>query len=762
MSFRKKITRRQFIKGAAITGGAMMMPGLGPFVRHGHAYAASMPLEKFIQPMPMFGARAVGYPAAIPDIPLAATSGAKSYFGVDYYQLTAGVFRQQLHPDLPNPTRLYGYRDHTGVGFQKHLGGAVLATKGRPVRFSFASDLPANHILPYDTSIPSGVNAGALQDRAAVHLHGGLVPWTSDGGPFHWQTNPENGSVTGESVIPWLWDGGLQPDSTPNPNSKVWDYFYPNNQSGRVMWYHDHAIGQTRLNAYAGVASGYIIQDELDNLGNGFLQTRYGIPFLGDPIVFQDKVFWNPASDPSFNLHVTDALPGDLWYPWQYDPAIWPIAKGGTPPTPSAVAEFFGDTMLANGVVYPFHNVGVGRYRFRFLNACNARFLDLSFVQERVHPKNGLTGEPVLTNTGLPVAANVDVWQIGTEGGFLPTPVPLVLAGVPVQPFILGPAERADIIVDFKAAGNVILYNVAGSPFPGGAPIFDWFAGSNKTPVAPKPGFGPNTRTIMRFAVSGVSPNDSVTVPTEIPVSYLPTVPDQVNGGLQVDPTYLTGNLYKDPFTLLEYEYDPVPVELTLNEVVEPIGFAGGNTGRLLTLIGNRAYTALLPFGAGGAYYDQPPSESVRYNTLRIWKVYNLTADAHPMHFHLFNVQILGRQVVDKNLLPRRPAVPPLANELGFKETVIMYPGEVTIVAALVDDPLPTSAGYGRTIDPDTSLSRPTVPVTVGNQTVHSMLPFSPRLQQDPYGINVDEYVWHCHILEHEEHDMMRPLVASD
>jgi spore coat protein A len=227
-------------------------------------------------------------------------------------------------------------------------------------------------------------------------------------------------------------------------------------------------------------------------------------------------VFWDPANDPMYTNFVSDALPGDLWYPWQYDPAIWPIAKGATPPTPSAVAEFFGDTMLANGVVYPFHNVGVGKHRFRLLNACNARFLDLSFVQERIHPKNVLTGEPVLTNTGLPVAANVDVWQIGTEGGFLPEPVKLVNAGVPTQPFILGPAERADIIVDFKTAGNVILYNVAGSPFPGGAPIFDWFAGSTKTPAMPKPGFGPNTRTIMRFVVAGSSPNTGLTVPVSI------------------------------------------------------------------------------------------------------------------------------------------------------------------------------------------------------------------------------------------------------
>jgi spore coat protein A len=383
------------------------------------------------------------------------------------------------------------------------------------------------------------------------------------------------------------------------------------------------------------------------------------------------------------------------------------------------------------------------------LNACNARFLDLSFVREKIYKNKDVTGEPVLDGSGKPAPANVDVWQIGTEGGFLPKPVPLVLAGVRVQPFILGPAERADIIVDFKASGPVILYNVAGSPFPGGAPIFDWFAGNKNAPVPTQPGFGPNTRTIMRFAVSGTSPNTGLTVPPTIPVYSIPTAIDPVNGGLMVDT-----NRFASQFPT--FTYDSTPVELTLNEVVEPSTFTtAGNTGRLLTLIGNRAST-LPPFGAGGIYYEQPPTEFVTYNTLRIWNVYNFTADAHPMHFHLFNVQVLGRRKVTKTGGFTGNAVPPLPNELGFKETVIMYPGQVTIVAALVEDPMPI-ADY-----PRDSNGRPVVTVTdtINHISVDCALPPSPRLAS--YGLNNhDEYVWHCHILEHEEHDMMRPLVVT-
>jgi len=733
MSFRRKITRRQFIKGAAIAGGAMMMPGLGPFVRKGHAFGFSMPLEKFIQPMPLFGG----------EIPLAAKITPDPYKGVDYYRLTAGVFQQQLHPDLPNPTRLYGYADHTGN--HVHLGGAVLATKGRPVRFSFHSALPSTHILPFDISIPSPGNGGDRQDRAAVHLHGGLVPWTSDGGPFHWQC--PDPTVVGASVEPWLWDGSLDGGGNPDPTKKVWDYFYPNNQSARLMWYHDHAIGQTRLNAYAGVATGYIVQDTLDNIGGGWLQTLYGIPFLGQPIVFQDKVFWDPQNDPLYDKsgggNVLDPEPGDLWYPWKYDPAIWPVAPGATPPTPSAVAEFFGDTMLANGVVYPSHSVTQGTHRFRLLNACNARWLDLSFVQE-----DGATGEPLFKGKGQPVLANVDVTQIGTEGGFLPKPVPLVTAGVPNQPFLLGPAERADILVTFNTPGNIILYNVAGAPFPGGAPIFDWYVGNRNLPVMPAAGYGPNTRTIMRFAVS-TTKGTRIKAPKDIPVSSIPTELDPVNGGLRVNQKRFAAQ-----FPGFAYDPNQNPESLTLNEVVEPPGFtSAGNTGRLLTLIGNQAFPTLQPFGAGGTYYLEPPTETVRYNTLRIWHVYNFTADAHPMHFHLFNVQILGRRKVNGAGVPTGMAVPPLPNELGFKETVIMYPGEVTIVAALVEDPMPAGP-YPRDDN-----GRPQVAVTVGNQTVMSAVPPSPRLAS--FGLtNHDEYVWHCHILEHEEHDMMRPLVA--
>jgi hypothetical protein len=117
-------------------------------VKSADAFGVSMALQKFIDPMPLFGAQ----------IPLGAKASVQPYTGVDYYQIQAGVFRQQLHSQLPaTGTRLYGF-SATADGVTRnfaHLGGAVLATKGTPVRFTFTSELPVQHILPYDASIPN-------------------------------------------------------------------------------------------------------------------------------------------------------------------------------------------------------------------------------------------------------------------------------------------------------------------------------------------------------------------------------------------------------------------------------------------------------------------------------------------------------------------------------------------------------------------------------------------------------------------------------
>ena len=366
------MNRRQFLQAGAMVGSGLLAR------RSLYAYAQSPPLRKFIQALPGLG------PSGIP----VASPNASSYPGYDYYRITMGEYTAQLHPDLPKATTLWGYADATDPSLApvfRPLGPVIVAsstlTGGRPIRVTYSNNLPPVHPLPVDITLPG---AAAAQNRAVVHLHGGHVPWTSDGGPYAWFT-PANGPV--------------------GPDWVAGDVIYPNDQRATLLWYHDHAMGTTRLNAYAGLASALILRDafELALIGSG------AIPSREIPLIIQDKTFKS----------IPDqwGLPGDLWYPSIYEPDRWELESDGLPPpVPSAVPEFFGDTILVNGVVYPFLDVEPRRYRFRVLNGSNARFYTLKLVYAKSSTFPGST-EPDVTKLGPPFL------EIGTEGGFLPSPV---------------------------------------------------------------------------------------------------------------------------------------------------------------------------------------------------------------------------------------------------------------------------------------------------------------------------------------------------
>ena len=166
----------------------------------------------------------------------------------------------------------------------------------------------------------------------------------------------------------------------------------------------------------------------------------------------------------------------------------------------------------------------------------------------------------------------------------------------------------------------------------------------------------------------------------------------------------------------------------------------------------------------------------MNYGSVYVWNIFNLTGDTHPMHVHEFNAMILSRRLFDVKNFTGTPVylalgVNPSPTENGWKETFKMHPGECTKLAILVEDPLPAPTyPHGGTYTfqipgngQGTVTGRPQVVVTptAGGGTFTGTLPISPRLLQTQYGGLVgDEYVWHCHILEHEEHDMMRPLVC--
>ena len=690
-----KLSRRALLKAGAVASAGLVVPtGWLGAAAPAQAFSHSDRLRKFIRPLRMPGT----------DIPIAQPDTVIQPWwqpGVTHYTIGIRQFTDQLHPDLPNPTRLWGFGQGGAADF-RHLGGIIAVKRGTPVQITFQNHLPDRHVLPVDRTI---MGTEFPDNRADVHLHGGLVPWTSDGGPFAWwDPNGHKGPSFLNNKV--LRKGQVVPANEA-------EYYYPNAQGSRLVWYHDHSIGTTRLNAYAGIASAYIIYDDYEL---GLVAVNH-LPGPLDPrtvyMVFQDKVFVSEhieRRDPTWPSIMPHSRPGDLWYAHEYDPDRWDLAPeqpAGPPPNPSVVPEFFGDTILVNGTAYPYLEVERRQYRLRMLNACQARFLNPRLVYAKG-----------VDDTEPSRVAGPAFVQLGTEGGFLPAPVYLNGAS-PAEPggptpsqLLLAPAERADLIVDFRdvpAGSTLILIADAPAPYPDGDAINDFYPGNSDTPAS-VPGHGPNTRTLLQIRVK--SRKGAADAPISLPARLTPT----------------------DPFVIAQRLGVPTPNprhagvrRLTLNE-------GSDAHGRLIQFLGtDRPVNATPEFGRE---YVDLPTEIVKAGSEEVWEIANLTGDTHPIHFHLVNVQVLSRQDFDDvgytggaPTLTGDPIAPD-PNELGWKETVRMNPGQVTRVWIRFDLPV--------------------VPFTV---------PVSPRLVDD-YGLRGAEYVWHCHILDHEEHDMMRPLVV--
>jgi spore coat protein A, manganese oxidase len=475
------------------------------------------------------------------------------------YEVIMSEFQQFLgiySPTTGDPlmTTVWGYNGfYPGPTFEAHLG--------TPISVRYINDLPESHLLPLDTTI-HGANMGAPEVRAVVHLHGGHIDPEYDGGPDDW-------FVPGEFV----------------------DYWYRNDQEAATLWYHDHALGITRLNVYAGLAGFYLVRDDFEDSLN--------LPAddFEVPIVIQDRSFYDDGS----LAYPDDPIPGtDI---------------------PSIVPEFFGDVILVNGMAWPYLEVEPRKYRFRVLNGSNSRFYNLR-----------LTGGPMM-------------WQIGTDGGFLPIATPL-------SQLLLSPGERADLIVDFSMfeGETIIMRNNAKAPFPMGEPANPQTTGQIMQFRVTKPLSGPDESNLPIF-IRDIEP-----LMTDLPPRYLDLVEEE------------------DEF------------------------------GRVLSLL-------------NGMLYDDEVTEIIELDTTEEWVLINATVDAHPIHLHQVQFQVISRQKFNaQSYMPGDlttlrliglPKMPPM-NERGPKDTVIAYPGEVTRIIAHFD-----IAG---------------------------------------------RYVWHCHILEHEDHEMMRPF----
>jgi FtsP/CotA-like multicopper oxidase with cupredoxin domain len=417
-------------------------------------------------------------------------NGTEPYPGCDYYEIGLVEYSKQMHSDLP-ATKLRGYVDLNPASFvggapnPQYLGPVIVAQRDRPVRVKFTNMLPfgpadatgrrpGDLFIPTDTSymgvgyVPSGTGYSATetytQNRAAIHLHGATTPWISDGTLFQW-TTPEGETTSypnGVSVynVPDMPDAGDYLTAPPGTLT----FYYTNQQSARLMFYHDHAAGITRLNVYVGSAAGYLLTDP--NTTRDPVTPIYG---EGIPLVIQDKTFVPDNTIPFTNFYGTfpsqlaaqdptwDTAKwggfGQLWYPhvymtnqnpytlagtnavgrWDYGPWFWPPFVGivhgpvanpyydpvNAPweppfipgvPSVSGTPEAFMDTAVVNGTAFPTVSVPAGPVRLRILSVGNDRSLNLSLWLASpivssitvTNPGSGYTAAPLVTIANAP------------------------------------------------------------------------------------------------------------------------------------------------------------------------------------------------------------------------------------------------------------------------------------------------------------------------------------------------------------------------
>ncbi len=771
-------------------------------------------IRKFIDTLPGVGAANANNLGQY--IPIAVADNT-TYPGSDYYRIGLVDYTQKMHSDLP-PTKLRGYKDlaPSADGGAHYLGPLIIAQRGRPVRVKFTNSLGTGNagklFVPVDPTLmgagmgPDGMNS-YTENRATVHLHGGDSPWISDGTQHQWfvpagEATPYKTGASKRNV----------PDMA-DPGDGSGTFFWPNQQSARLMFYHDHAFGLTRLNVYAGEAAGYLLKDTTEEnlIDTGVLPDAGGVYHYGIPLVIQDKTFVDsttiPAQDPTWNWGSTPgtARTGDLWYNhvympnqnpadpfgvnamgrWDYGPWTWPppvVAHGpdpdGTPGVPavSAVPESYMDTPMVNGTAYPRLTLLRQPYRFRILNACNDRFLNLQLYYSDAGGTE-VPMVPAVFNSAYPptwptdgraggvpdpAAAGPSIIQIGTEGGFLPgpvviPPVPISSEELPYHSLLLGTAERADVIIDFSqvplSVTHVILYNDMSAPVPGGDSRYDYYTGDQDqtaiggatTTVA---GYGPNTRTIMRFDLTGgiVSSFNLANLQAALPAAYAASRPQPIVPQAAYNTAF--GAAYTDKFAKLtdnSLTFVPGGSALATTVQLKSKGLGGGfepGYGRLVATLGTVGPAGQIPL----ANVD-PATEILQNGETQIWKIVNTDMDVHPIHFHLFNVQVVNRVTWGGQITP------PDANELGWKDTVRTPPGVDTIVALR-----PVASTFPFVVPDSIRLPNPTMPEGAAWNSLDPVTG-NPVMLTNVMTNFGKEYVWHCHILGHEENDMMRPII---
>ncbi len=556
-----------------------------------------------------------------------------------------------------------------------------------------------------------------------THLHGAHVDSHSDGYPEAWWLPAANNIPAGYATKGRLFD-----DATgTNPGNLGYaDYHYRQDQPATTLWFHDHSLGMTRNNVYAGPAGFWLIRggpyDGATVQGTGDAAVLPGpAPVAGQgvlalnvpgepdrnsireiPVVIQDRSFDRKGRHlfyPKQRAFFEGVEPRDLRIPFAPDSDVLPTWN----------PEAFFNVMVVNGVSWPQLEVAPAQYRLRLLNGCNSRFLWLKVT-----------------------VPDVEVYQIGGDQGFLPAPVllnalDLDQSGDGTGQVLFGPAERADVIVDFRGLADgteIYLTNIApDDPFGGGIPGIDF------DPADPA-----TTGQVMRFVVNAALDGASDTDPSgSTPATEPADLVLNAEGALGATTGYQDVSLNEleseDVCVLLDVDADAFvePIKEVDCDSPDPDGVIGVGIdvvpfGPTAALLGEVDFSGPDPagiphewteVGAGVEKVVNVPAgpvsiwvtENPDTGAIEEWSIYNFTADAHPIHLHLVRFEVLGRQAIGGAARPAEPW------EVGFKDTVIAFPGEVTTIKALFDIP----------------------------------------------GL----YVWHCHILEHEDNEMMRPYFVG-
>jgi spore coat protein A, manganese oxidase len=657
------ISRRKFLKAAALLGASVIVPGslatvqpvqAGLLAKRQAALSRMLPAgEKPQNSFPTLDPYTIPKyttPLVIPP-PMPRTSKVqqRAAKNIDYYEISVRQFEQQILPAGFPLTTVWSYGSVNHPNSYNYPSFTIEAKWNKPVRVKWINELVDEngdylpHLLPVDPTLHWANPPGGEMHRdhepmfeetpgpytgpvpIVTHVHGAHTYDFSDGYAEAWYL-PNARNIDPSYAKTGTFYDYFKPiaenklGQTWEPGSSVFQY--PNDQNAATLWYHDHTLGMTRLNVYAGPAGFYLIRGGPTDLKHTILPAgKYEIPLaIQDRSFNEDGSLFFPDSREFFDgiagpyIPETDVAP--IWNP-----------------------EFFGDTMVVNGNTWPVLSVEPRRYRFRMLNGCNSRFLILQLS----------------TSTDPEAPAALPFWQIGAEGGFMPAPE--MMANI-----LLSPAERADVVVDFSmlpVGTEIFMLNLApDEPFGGGEPGVDFDYADMMT-----------TGQVMKFVVVPLKGKDRSVPPAQLVLPAAAPLPA---------PTATR--------------------QLSLNEMMSMHEEFDGPTMALLGLIDSDGNGVPLK-------WSDPISENPDLGATEVWEIFNFTADAHPIHLHQVMFEVVNRETFDGIVRPPEP------NETGPKDTVIALPDEITRIKAKFDLP----------------------------------------------GL----FVWHCHIVDHEDNEMMRPYFVG-